>query len=265
MDEPGFGKARARDARPPLFRVDGVKLHVWPILFTILLGFGLPALAALLVEVVQHFVALPDRPANPWMEYYYEGAAQFVLALIAIAIMKGFVKGDYGLHAPRGDRYVGAAIFWGIVLGIVMTAVDFAPQIAAHHAPSGAFELTPVNIAGWFSYRGGFLGIADETLFRGLLVTYLAAMIPGRIAFLRLEMNAAGVIVAALLALSYLGGFVAFPFWIALARIFYAFVQGVFFAYWFEKSRSLLAPVIGHDICYGIYQVLIFAMVGAGY
>ena len=265
MDEPGFGKASAPAARRPLFRIEGVKLHAWPIFVAVVLGFGLPVLADLLVEVVQHFIPLPDRPSNPWMEYYYDGAAQLALALFAISVMKGLVKGDYGLHAPRGESYVGTAVFWGLLLGLAMTAVDFGPQIAMHRAPSGAYALTPFNIAGWLSYQGGFLGITDETLFRGLLVTYLAATIPGRVAFLRLEMNVAGILVAAILALSYLGGFVAYPLWIALARIFYAFVQGVFFAYWFEKSNSLLAPVIGHDVCYGLYQALIFAMVAVWY
>jgi hypothetical protein len=265
MDEPGFGRASTPDARSPLFRIDGVKLRALPLLIAVLLGFGLPALAQLIIEVVQHFVALPDRPANPWMEYYYVGTAQLVLTLIAIAVMKGFVKADFGLHAPRGDSYVASAIFWGLVIGAAMTLIDFAPQIAAHQAPSRPYELNPLNIAGWLSYRAGFLGITDETLFRGLLVTYLAATIPGRVSFLRLQMNAAGVIVALVLALPYLGGFVGHPLGIALAAIACIFVQGVFFAYWFEKSRSLLAPVIGHDICYGIYQMLIFAMAAAWY
>ena len=234
-------------------------------LIAILLGFGLPALAQLIVEVVQHFVPLPDRPANPWMEYYYVGAAQLVLTLIAIAVMKGLVKGDYGLHMPRGDSYVAPAIFWGLVIGVAMTLVDFAPQIAAHQAPSRPYELTPLNIVGWLSYRGGFLGIADETLYRGLLVTYLAAAIPGRVSFLRLQMNAVGVIVALIMAIPYLGGFVGHPFGIAIAAILYIFAQGVFFAYWFEKSGSLLAPVIGHNVCYGVYQALIFAMAAVWY
>jgi hypothetical protein len=263
MDEPGFGKAVAPDARPPFFRVEGVKLRAWPILFTVLIGLGLPTLAGFAVDGVQHFIPLPDRPANPWMEYYYAGAAQLVLTLAAISVLKGVVKGDFGLHAPRGDSYVAPAIFWGLVIGAAMTAVDFWPQIAAHRAPSGAYELTPFNIVGWLSYRGVFLGIADETLLRGLLVTYLAATIPGRISFFRLEMNAVGVIVALIVALPYLGSFVGYPFWIALARIFYTFVQGVFFAYWYEKSKSLLAPIVGHNVCYGLYQVLIFAMVAA--
>jgi uncharacterized protein len=265
MDEPGFGKTSARGEKLPLFRIDGVKLRALPILVAILLGFGLPALAQLIVEVVQHFIPLPDRPANPWMEYYYVGAAQLVLTLIAIAFVKGFVKGDYGLHMPRGDSYVAAAIFWGLVIGAAMTLVDFAPQIAARQAPSGPYELTSLNIAGWLSYRGGFLGITDETLYRGLLVTYLAAMTPGRVSFLRLQMNVAGVIVALILTLPYLGGFIGHPFGIALAAILYTFVQGVFFAYWFEKSKSLLAPVIGHNACYGVYQALIFAMAAVWY
>jgi len=265
MDEPGFGKANAPDTRSPLFRIDRVKLRTWPIVLAILLGFGLPALAQLIVEIVQHFVPLPDRPANPWMEYYYVGVAQLVLTLIAIAVTKGFVNGNYGLHAPRGDSYVPSAIFWGLVIGVAMTLVDFAPQIAAHQAPSRPYELTPLNVMGWLTYRGGFLGITDETLYRGLLVTYLAATIPGRISFLRLQMNVAGVIVALILAIPYLADFVGHPFGIALAAILYTFAQGVFFAYWFEKSGSLLAHVIGHDICYGVYQALIFAMAAAWY
>ncbi|MGD0144487.1 MAG: CPBP family intramembrane glutamic endopeptidase [Rhizomicrobium sp.] len=266
MDEPGFGKAEAPVKRSPLFRIEGVKLRTWPILFTILLGFGIPVLAELIVLIVQHFVDLPDRPANPWMEYYYGHAAQLVLALIAIVIMKGFVKGDYGVHAPRGDSYVGAAIFWGILFGVMMTLVDYWPQIAAHRAPSAPpYELTPLNVTGWLSFEGIFVGPSEELLFRGLLVTYLASAIPGRISFLRFEMNAAGVIVALIFALAHVYSFVGHPFWIAFGQQFYAFALGVLYAYWFEKSRSLLAPIVGHNVSDLTEFILIFAMVAAWY
>ena len=266
MDEPGFGRANAQDTRPPLFRIDGVKLHAWPILLTILLGFGIPILAQLLVLIVQHFIPLPDRPANPWMEYYYDHAAQLVLALIAISVMKGFVKADYGLHAPRGDSYIAAAIFWGLLFGVVMTVVDFWPEISGRHAPSSPpYELTPINVTGWLSFEGIFAGPPEEILFRGLLVTYLASAIPGRISFLRFEMNAAGVIVALIFALAHIGNFVSRPFWIASGQQFYAFALGVLYAYWFEKSRSLWAPIVGHNVGNLTEFILIFAMVAVWY
>jgi hypothetical protein len=266
MDEPGFGKASAPDVRPPLFRIDGVKLRALPIAITLLLGFGIPILASLIVYTVQHFVPLPDRPANPWMEYYYEHAAQLVLALFAISIMKGFMKADYGLHAPRGDSYVGSAIFWGLLFGVLMTAVDHWPEIIGHHAPSSPpYELTPLNVIGWLSFEGIFAGPPEEILFRGLLVTYLASAIPGRIAFLRFEMNAAGVIVAFLFALAHIYSFFGHPFWIAFGQQFYAFALGVLYAYWFEKSRSLWAPIVGHNVSNLTELILVFVMVAAWY
>jgi uncharacterized protein len=263
MSEPGFGKSPPPDQGRRLFRVTGVKLRAWPIAFAILLAFGIPLVGEIAVLVVQHFVPLPDLPLYPWMERYYESGAQLLLALIAITFMKGFLRADFGMHRPRDESYVTPALFLGVLLGLLTAAVDHWPEIAAHHAPSGAFELTPVNIAGSLSYQGFFLGLSDETLYRGLLVTYLAAMIPGRVTFLRFDIGIAGVIVALIVAMTFLGGFVAYPFGTALARMLVAFVQGLFFAYWFEKSKSLFAPVVGHGACFGIYQILVFAMVAA--
>jgi len=264
MDEPGFGKAVPVEDKRPLLRIEGVKLQAWPIALALVLGFGIPLAVLILVPIVQHFIPLPDLPLHPWLEKYYESAAQFGLTIAAISFMKSSVPRDYGFRFPAGgERYFGSAIFLGALLGILMALADFWPDIAQHRAPSGEYELTPVNIAGWLTYRGIFLGIADETLWRGLLVTYLAASLAGRVSLLRFEMNLAGVVVALIFALPSLWDFVADPPLIALAKMFVAFLQGVFFAYWFEKSKSLAAPVIGHGVCFGLYQVLIFAMVAA--
>lgn len=262
MSEPGFGKTPPPEGRP-LFGTKGVKLHAWPIVLAILLAFGIPLVGEVAVLVVQHFVPLPDLPLEPWIEQYYQSAAQLVLALLAISLMKGFVRADFGLHGPRDDSYVTPALFLGVLLGAVMVGVDFLPQIAQHHPPSGAYGLTPVNIAGSLSYQGFFAGLSDETLYRALIVTYLAARIPGRFYFFRFDMSIAGVIVALIAALTFLGGFIAYPFPIALARMFVAFIAGMFFAFLFEKSKSIVAPVVAHGACFGIYQILIFAMVAA--
>jgi hypothetical protein len=40
-----------------------------------------------------------------------------------------------------------------------------------------------------------------------------------------------------------------------------AFVLGVLFAYWFEKSKSLLAPIIGHNAAALTEQALFFVLV----
>jgi len=39
------------------------------------------------------------------------------------------------------------------------------------------------------------------------------------------------------------------------------FVSGVLFAFWFERSKSLLAPILGHDISGAVEMALVFVMV----
>jgi uncharacterized protein len=245
-----------------IFRTEGVQLRALPILLTILMGFGIPILAALFVDVIEHFVHLPDRPNLPWQNLYYHHAIQLVLSLLAIVFLKPFLRGDHGLHMPRGKSYIGAAIAWGVFFGVLMTLVDYAPQILAHKPPADQpYPLTPLNIGGWLSFEGIFAGPSEEVLFRGLLVTYLMTAIPGRVFFRNYDVSAGGVIVAVIFALAHLGGFFTHPFPMALGQLIYTFALGIFYAYWFEKSKSLLAPVIGHNVSDVIEYILIFAMV----
>jgi hypothetical protein len=255
---------RGNAIRRRLFHTEGVKLRAVPILVTLLVGFGIPILSAFLVDLLEHFVHLPDRPNLPWQNLYYHHAVQLVLSLLAIMFLKPFLRGDHGLHMPRGKSYVGAAIAWGIFFGLLMTAVDYAPQILAHKPPADQpYPLTPLNIGGWLSFEGIFAGPSEETLFRGLLVTYLMTAIPGRIFFRNYDVSAGGVIVAVILALAHFTSFFTHPLGMALGQMFYAFALGVFYAYWFEKSKSLLAPIIGHNVGDLVEYILIFAMVAA--
>jgi len=64
---------------------------------------------------------------------YSQHAFQLLAALIVIADLKfRLVPADCGLHLPRGKSYIWPAILWGTFFGVLMTAVDYAPQLLAH-------------------------------------------------------------------------------------------------------------------------------------
>ena len=106
MDEPGFGKAPPPEKKKagPLFGIDGVKFHALPIVVTILLCFGIPVLAEVLILIVQHFVPLPDLPLYPWIERYYEYGSQLALAWFAISLTKRIRAGAVSSTTPRCTR-----------------------------------------------------------------------------------------------------------------------------------------------------------------
>ena len=218
----------------------------------------LAAYAAYFSSLVLH--TPPPGPTLAWA--YSQHGFQLVLALIAIAILKRLVPADYGLHLPRGKTYVGAALLWGAVFGIVMTLVDYAPQIVAGTAPKLGYPLNATNVGGWLFFEGVYVGPTEEIPFRALLVTYLAAMLPARLRIGRIEMGWAGIIVALVFALAHAANFWTRSWPLALGQQFYAFALGVLYAYWLEKSRSVVAPVVGHNVSDFVEYALVFLCVG---
>ena len=239
------------------------RLRFIPILTVILLGLGIPFAAAEIVDLARHYSRLVPPIADKLGWLYAQHGVQLALALIAIAAMKWLVPADYGLHAPRQKSYVGWAILWGAVFGVLMTIVDYLPSLLAQTAPRLGYPLTAANIAGWMGFEGLYVGPTEEVLFRSLLVTYLAATMPGKLRLMGYEMNGAGIVVALIFALAHFGSFFSDPFWLASGQFLYAFALGVLYAYWLEKSKSVLAPIVGHNVSDGVEYALLFVMVWA--
>jgi hypothetical protein len=245
------------EATPPRFR-----LRLVPLLVVAALGFSIPvvaAYAALFSSRLFHTPS-PNGATLPWL--YIHHAFQLALALVAIGIAKRFVPADYGLHRPRGKTYVGAAILWGVFFGVLMTLVDYAPQLIAHTKPVLGYPLTRANVTGWLFFEGLYVGPTEEIPFRALLVTYLAATMPGKLKVGRFEMNGAGIVVALIFALLHATNFDLRAWPEALGQQIYAFALGVLYAYWLEKSRSIVAPIVGHNVGDVVEYAILFAWVG---
>jgi hypothetical protein len=233
-----------------------------PLAATIGLAIGLPYLAAALANLCSRFLGTPSShgPILPWL--YAQHAFQLLLALAAIALVRRRVPADYGLHWPREKTYLGAAILWGVVFGVLMTLVDYSPQLLARTTPVLGYPLTTPKVFGWLFFEGVYVGPTEEIPFRALLVTFLAATMPGRIRFGRFEMNRAGVIVALLFALLHWTSFLTRAWPLALGQQIYAFALAVLYAYWLEKSQSVIAPIVGHNVGDVVEYALLFLWVG---
>jgi hypothetical protein len=131
-----------------------------------------------------------------------------------------------------------------------------------HRTPQLDYRLSTANVVGWLGFEGIYVGPTEEIPFRALLVTYLAATMPGRVRLFNFEMNWAGIIVAVIFALLHANNFNTRLWPLALGQQIYAFVLGVAYAYWLEKSRSVVAPAIGHNVGDVTEYAILFAWVG---
>jgi uncharacterized protein len=244
---------------PPRFR-----LKLVPLLITAALGYGVPVAGAYLAHYAIEILHLGIVPGANLGWLHLQHAGQLIVALIVIAALKyTVVPADYGLHWPRGKTYIWPAILWGAFFGALMTLVDYAPQIIAHTRPDPGFALTPANVWGWLFFEGVYVGPTEEIPFRALLVTYLATTMPGRLRIGRFEMSWAGILVALIFALLHATSFDTRAWPQALGQQLYAFALGVLYAYWLEKSKSIVAPIIGHNVSDVAEYLILFAWLGA--
>ena len=231
-----------------------------PFVVAVLLAYGLPYIATEVVDSARHYSHLVPGFADTLRWTYAQHTVWLLLAVAAIAIAVRIVPADYGLHMPQEKSYLLPAIFWGVIFGALMAAIANVPSILAHTAPKLGYPRTAVNAFGWLGFNGLYAGPTEEVPFRALIVTYLATTMPGKWHVGRYAMNGAGVVAAAIWAF-YMAGFTSQPLVIAFGQLFCQFLFGAFLAYWMEKSGSVVAPIVGHNISGATQYVLLLVMV----
>jgi len=231
------------------------------LILTIVLGLGIPYLAAYSVHyanLVLHFAG----PTDSELKYLYiHHAFQLAWGLVFIAILKAFIPFNAGLHAPPGKSYVVPALLWGVFFGVLMTVVDYLPDLLARRPMDLGFPVDRGNVIGWTLFEGVYVGPTEEIPFRSLLVGFLIAAMPAQFRVGRYTMSWAGVVVAAIFALAHVSNLIEHPSWAAAGQQVYAFALGVLYAYWFEKSRSVVAPIIGHNVSDVVEYAICFGLI----
>lgn len=243
-----------------MFSISDLRLGVWPILATVGLGLVVILPGGYVALVFTKGVGMERAMAMPWLALFVSHAAMLLIALALIAwLSKGRLL-EFGLQWPKEKRYALSALAWGAFFGVLMTVVDYFPQILKHLSPPENLSLTPTSVGAWLFFQWIFVGPTEEIPFRGLLQTFLMRRTSGRMRLLKYEMHAAGVILAILFAVAHLTSFWTENFWLALGQQIYAFALGILYAYWREKSGSLLAPIVGHNVSDGVEYCFMFLM-----
>jgi membrane protease YdiL (CAAX protease family) len=227
--------------------VTGVRFRLWPILLAAVL------MQALLVagREAARWLFLQGRPLwDGHVSVFLLLAIIFQAALgfAAVVVMRrALPAADANLRWPPGRSYAGVAVAVGIAMGLIMLVADYWPAMASGAPPEQNYTTSAFDIGGYLVAML-ITGLAEETIFRGLLVGMLVVLVPGRVRIGRLDLPVAAYLVALMFGLAHYQSFAFDPFYEALAQQVYAFVWGLAYVWLMERSRSLLAPMIAHGM-----------------
>lgn len=113
-------------------------------------------------------------------------------------------------------------------------------------------------------FRSVMPGLSEEILFRALVIGILARGWKGCVRLGGLELSAAAVLSAILFMLAHVG-FTFAPFGIAYfnpGQMLSAFLFGLFYAWAYEKTGSLLVPMAAHNVIDGAGTLIDWILTG---
>lgn len=183
---------------------------------------------------------------------------QMLIALVTILIIGKAMKVDFGFHLgdkKTGFRYL--LIFTGAIAAI---ALGYHLLMEVTGQPiTYTYPLNLENIIGTLAFQLFLSGPSEEILFRALPITLLV-LVQGKNLYISKNITLEVVLAALLFTAAHVTWTIS-PFAITNLNIFaliYAFAMGVLNGFVYQKSRSILYPILMHSIS----NVL---MVGTGY
>jgi membrane protease YdiL (CAAX protease family) len=212
---------------------------------------GPPFLILMLLDFL--FPSFTDlKESFPWLIHYY--MMEVPMLLIAILMIRRLSKGkfgNYGFNLRSRDLKLAFSVMGGVVFALLMALIDYLPPLVQGRFEIG-YDLTFTNVVGALSFMWFFVGIAEETLSRGLIQTYLMNTMSGDVKIASWSIKRATILSGVIFGLSHLFNVYRKPLGFVIPQMIYATVFGIIVGYAYQETQSLAGPIVMHNVADGL-------------
>lgn len=176
----------------------------------------------------------------------------FWLVLLAFGYALSINQRGFSLNHPR--------IKLSILLGVLLAFIGFLQSFLFSKfisVPSIPFDPTPMNLLWMDAYIWIFVGIAEETLYRGMIQTYLMRHLNGQIRIIKWDFKIGTLIAAILFGCSHLSALSLQPYPLVISNVILTTIGGLVLGYLYQRTHSLIGPAIAHNLSNGLANLLI--------
>jgi membrane protease YdiL (CAAX protease family) len=228
------------------------------------------------IELIPYISAQLTNSLNSIIQYYdkdgvflwisFHHIFQLLLTILAMKFYFGSRLTDWGFNLneiKKAPKIIALFVFFYLIIEIAGTL--FFYMLGGSKEPTFGYPQTFQNIIGYYSFQAFLSGTCEEPLFRGFVITVLVLSWKGKIKLGKTEFTTAGIIAAFLFAFAHIS-FSIFPFQIYqlyVLQLITAFGLGLLYAVIFQKTKSLLIPILLHNLSNVIaismpYMLLLF-------
>jgi len=230
-----------------------VKLKFAPIIKMLIVT---AVVALIIVFISIWFKSLPNPEylmKNSWILASLVHVPQFLIPFLLICyITKGKI-GKYGFNVKEKPPIFThkRMLIIGIIFGLLMS-LRYISQITNNIPLDIPMPVTFVSVVGNMTFQWIIVGVCEETMFRGLIQTYLMNNLKGNVHMLGHDLHI-GTVIGAI----FWGGFhfvniIIMPLGPVIFFVILTTVIGLLMGYAYQKTGSLLTTIIVHNTLFGI-------------
>jgi len=234
-----------------------VKLKFAPIIKMLIVN---AVVALIIVFIFIWFKSLPNPEylmKNTWILASLVHVPQFLIPFLLICyITKGKI-GKYGFNTKEKPPIFThkRMLIIGIIFGLIMS-LRYISQITKNVSLDIPMPVTFVSVMGNMTFQWIIVGVCEETMFRGLIQTYLMNNLKGNVHMLGHDLHI-GTVIGAI----FWGGFhfiniLIMPLGPVIFFVILTTVIGLLMGYAYQKTGSLLTTIIVHNTIFGVPLVI---------
>jgi len=231
------------------------------LIVVILAATFVPRLVTVLTKQVYPFVSSLD-PDNVFL---YQSIRHILMLFLPMILMKLWLTRrlyDYGFNLNDYKRSLRIFFYFCLIYLVPIFFMNVLPHIISGQPPRFGCPLNARNIACRLSYMYLLTGTGEEPLFRGFAIVLLSQSWKRVFSIWGIEISSAGLMATALFMIAHIK-YTVFPFeivsisWLQQA---WGLGLGIYYAVVFQKTRSLLCPVLSHGYSNGIIFTILYFM-----
>jgi membrane protease YdiL (CAAX protease family) len=221
----------------------------------------IPRFVTILTKQVYPFVSSLD-PDNVFL---YQSIRHILMLFLPMVLMKLWLSRrltDYGFNLNDWRRSLRIFFWFCLIYLVPVFFVNVLPHIISGRPPSFKYPLNARNVACRLGYMYLLTGTGEEPLFRGFAIVVLSKSWKRVFRIWRIDISSAGLIATILFMIAHIR-FKIYPFeitYISWPQQVWALGLGLYYAIAFQKTKSLLCPVLSHGYSNGIIFTLLYLM-----
>jgi len=203
---------------------------------------------------------------NIFILLYLSGVSIFLISILLIYWLSKGRLNKWGFNLRAKDLKIKLSVEIGLIFFSIGLISNILSILTHNYKPYYPFPLTFRNIVGMMLYSSIFVGIAEETGFRGLIQTYLMNRLSGSVKLFRWNFHIGCIIAAILFGLLHLVNLMAgsllnfghefVPF--VLMQVIFGSIIGLIAGYIYQETKSLAGPVVIHNLIDGLGTLSLF-------